>query len=195
MPYLVLMTEHSGPEQASTIHRPQPVTEQRHRRQALSEDRKRLFLSELRVHGVVVEASRIASPGSSHERGARTTFYEERSRNAEFAQAWDEAIEQANGALEMEIFRRGVLGFEEERVDSQGRVTILKKFSDACILAQARSRLPQYRKKDVSVDKKVSGTVRHEHTGTIRYEDCTPEQRRHIRRFLESAPRSDVTDN
>ena len=195
MLYLVLMTEHHGPEQISKAHRPQPVAEDRHQHQALSEARKRLFLSELRVHGIVVEAAKVASPGSTHERGARTSFYDERERSPAFAQEWDAAVERANGALEREIYRRGVEGFEEERVDSQGRVTILKKYSDACILAQARSRMQQYRKHDVSVNKKVSGTIQHQHSGAIRYEDCTPEMRRHIRRFLETAPRFQPTDN
>ena len=196
MPYLVPMSEHHGhhgPEQASTDHRPRPVTDDRRRRQALTKNRKRLFLDELKIHGIVVEAAKVASPGSVHERGARTTFYEERSRNEEFAQEWDAAVERANGALEREIYRRGVEGFEEERVDSQGRVTILKKYSDACLLAQARSRMQQYRKSDVN--KKVSGTVEHKHTGTVRYEELSPDQRRYVRRFLAGAPRSDPSEN
>ncbi len=202
------MNGHHGPEQAITVHRPRPVTDEKvsdeallspaqtrqlKRRQALTEDRKRIFLGELRVHGIVVEAAKVASPGSTHERGARTTFYEERSRNEDFAQEWDAAVERANGALEREIYRRGVEGFEEERVDSQGRVTILKKYSDACLLAQARSRMQQYRKSDVN--KKVSGVVEHKHSGTVKYEDCSDEQRRHIRRFLASAPRFQLADN
>ena len=192
MPYLVLMTEHHGLEQISTDHRPQPVAEDRRRRQALTEDRKRLFLDELRVHGIVVEAAKVASPGSTHERGARTTFYEQRGRDPDFAADWDEAVQASNAALEMEVHRRA-FGFKEERLDSQGRVTVFKKHSDPCLLALCRSRLAAFRKSDV--DKKVSGTVEHKHTGTVRYEDCTPEMRRHIRRFLETAPRFDVTEN
>jgi hypothetical protein len=64
-------------------------------------------------------------------------------------------VEQANAALEMEIHRRGFQGFDETRTDSQGRVTVLHRYSDACLLAMARARIAAYRKNEVAVEHDV----------------------------------------
>ena len=110
----------------------------------LTEDRKALFLKELSEHGVAAQAARMASPHSGE--GAYETFRDER------AAAWAEAVEHANAALEMEIHRRG---YEETRTDSKGRITVLYRYSDACLLAMARARLATYRKSDVAVEHDV----------------------------------------
>ncbi len=83
------------------------------------------------------------------------TFRDERRRDPNFADAWDEAVEQANAALEMEIHRRGFEGFEETRTDSKGRITVLHRYSDACLLAMARARLAAYRKNEVAIEHDV----------------------------------------
>ena len=119
----------------------------------LTEDRKALFLRELAEHGVAAQAARRASPHSGN--GCAVTFRDERRRDPNFDDAWDEAVEQANAALEMEIHRRGFEGFEETRTDSKGRITVLYRYSDACLLAMARARLAAYRKNEVSIEHDV----------------------------------------
>ena len=119
----------------------------------LTEERKALFLRELAEHGVAAQAARRASPHSGN--GCAVTFRDERRRDPNFDDAWDEAVEQANAALEMEIHRRGFEGFEETRTDSKGRITVLHRYSDACLLAMARARLAAYRKSEVAVEHEV----------------------------------------
>ena len=75
-------------------------------RQPLNQDRLDLFISELEVHSVAVEAARVASPGSTHPRGAIATFRGERARNPSFAKRWDAAVNRATSALEREVLRR-----------------------------------------------------------------------------------------
>lgn len=117
----------------------------------MKEATKQLFLAELAKHGIVRAAARVANPAAKSARGAATTFYDLRVKDHEFAQAWEDALEEANEVIESEILRRGVEGFEETRVDSNGKVTTLRRYSDPCLLALARARLPAFRKSDVEL--------------------------------------------
>lgn len=129
-----------------------------HRKVRLSAERKRLLLAGLRAHGVFRAAAREASPGSRHTRGAEQSFRDEMERDPEFAQAVEEARSEADAAIEREIARRGLEGYEEQRIDARGRVSVLRRFSDPCLLALARARLPQFRKSDVE----LSGKLEHD---------------------------------
>jgi hypothetical protein len=85
-------------------------------------------------------AARTASPGAKDT--ARATFYEEREADAKFATDWDAALEQANANLEVEMHRRGVLGYEEQQLDDAGNVVrSFRKYSDNLLLALARKRI------------------------------------------------------
>src|SRR5688572_269288 len=112
---------------STTLHPKNPITDAR----------RRLFLKELCAHGIVREAARVASPGSKHARGAEQSFRDLMARDPNFARDVEQARREADAALEREIHRRGVEGFEEQRVDSRGRVSIVRRYSDACILAMA----------------------------------------------------------
>lgn len=127
----------------------------------VSAERKRRFVAALRVHGVFREAAREASP-SRRGRGAEQSYRDEMRRDPEFAQAVEQARSEADAAIEREIVRRGMEGFEEQRIDSRGRVSVLRRFSDPCLLALARSRLPQFRKSDIE----LSGKVEHNDEGS-----------------------------
>ena len=74
----------------------------------LTAKRKGIFLDELRRHGIVVEAARVASPHSRDRHGAASSFRDERNRDPEFAAAWDSAQETADANLLMEARRRAV---------------------------------------------------------------------------------------
>lgn len=130
-----------------------------HPKNRITEARRRLFLQEVRAHGIIREAARVASPGSKHARGAEQSFRDLMARDREFAAMVEEARREADAALEREIHRRGVAGFEEERVDSRGRVSVVRRYSDPCLLAMARARLPGYAKTDLALSGKVAHDV------------------------------------
>lgn len=119
---------------------------------------REVFLAELAKHGIVQHAARTANPNAKTARGAGREFYRLRETDAEFAEAWEQAIEEAGATIEAEIYRRGKEGFEETRTDPAGRVTVLRRFSDPCLLALARARLPHFRKSDVELSGKVEQT-------------------------------------
>lgn len=73
------------------------------------------FLNALREHGVVAQACRDAGVTSS-------VVYNRRREDADFAAAWDNALEDACDALELEARRRAVQGVEEPVVH-QGQLT------------------------------------------------------------------------
>ncbi len=54
---------------------------------------------------------------------SRQTYYRERTRDEEFCQAADEAIDAGSDVIEDELFRRGVLGTKEPVGFHQGRHT------------------------------------------------------------------------
>lgn len=122
----------------------------------MSAKRKAVFLRELACHGVVTVAARSASPGARDS--ARASFYEERAADPQFAAEWDAAIESANASLELEMHRRGVLGYEEQQLDDQGVVIrAFRKFSDNLLLALARKRIAGFA---ATANVQLSGSVR-----------------------------------
>lgn len=122
----------------------------------MSAERKARFLRELTCHGVVTAAARAASPGAKDS--ARASFYEQRESDPQFAAAWDTALEQANASLEIEIHRRGVLGYEEQQLDENGAVVrSFRKYSDNLLLALARKRISGFA---ATANVHVSGNVR-----------------------------------
>jgi len=126
-------------------------------RSKLSDNRKTLFLDELRRHGIARWAARAASPGRAEQTGAEKTFRDERARDLEFARAWDEAVADANSEIEREAHRRAVEGWDEVREEVRGDGTVrratVRRFSDAILLRLLASRLPEWRHK-VEVDRR-----------------------------------------
>lgn len=105
----------------------------------------------------------------------RTTVYEWREKDEDFAKAWDDALERAKDVGRSSIYRRGILGWEEpmvsmgkvvydevpdldkdgeQRRDSKGRPmmkpgakVMVPKWSDSLALAWAKANLPEYKDK------------------------------------------------
>ncbi len=77
----------------------------------LTEKRRAVFLEELSAHGIVSRAARRASPHATS--GAVQTFRDARASDPDFAAAWDAALEDARAAVEYELHRRAVEGWEE----------------------------------------------------------------------------------
>ncbi len=106
-----------------------------------------MFLRELAMHGIVARAARAASPAAG-SRGAVQSFRDHRIRDRDFAQAWEEAKEQARGNVEAEIHRRAVEGYEEPIFGGPHREKIVgtvKRYSDRLLELRAKALMPEYR--------------------------------------------------
>ena len=80
-------------------------------------DWKPTFLAALRELPVIAHACKAVGI-------ERSTAYRAREADPEFAQAWDEALEEGIDRAEQEAFRRAVVGYEEPVVH-QGRLSYL----------------------------------------------------------------------
>lgn len=113
-------------------------------RQRLTEARKQAFLEALRIHGVATRAAREASPGA---RGASvvSTFKDERARSAEFARAWDDAIEAHHGDLLTELYRRAMVGDQLPIQNAKGEVIGWRSIrSDKLLLEAVRAHVREF---------------------------------------------------
>lgn len=160
----------------------------------LTDARKTAFLEELELHGVVARAARAASPHS--KRGCVQSFYDERERNPDFAGAWDEAVAQAMGAVEHEIHRRAVEGWEEPIYGGRYKETIVgstRKYSDRLLELRARALLPAYReRKQVELDANVGlrEKSKEEQAFSEAITKLTPEERQQLRALLSKGDES-----
>ena len=131
--------------------------------QALDENRKAIFLAELRRHGIPVAAARAASPHSAG--GAISSFYHLRRMDPEFAAAWADALQEACANVESEIHRRAVEGWEEPVFQRGELVGTITKYSDRLLELRAKGLMPEryaVERRDV----KVSGEITHQHHHT-----------------------------
>ncbi len=112
----------------------------------LNEKRKAIFLEELSAHGIVSRAARRASPHATL--GAVQTFRDARASDPAFATAWDAAIEEARAAVEYELHRRAVEGWEEPIYGGRYRERVVgtaRRYSDRLLELRVKGLLPQYR--------------------------------------------------
>lgn len=140
---------------------------------ALTEERKEVFLSELRRHGIVSAAARAASP---HAKGTcAPSFYILRKNDPAFAAAWDDAIEQATGSVELEIHRRAVEGYDEPVYQKGELVGTVTKYSDRLLELRAKALLPQKyierRAVELSANLNVTQELYGGHALTLKPED------------------------
>jgi hypothetical protein len=150
----------------------------RRERQALTPARKEAFLRELARHGVAARAAREASPGSLT--GALQTFKDERHRDAEFDEAWNEAIESAHADLLHELIRRAKDGTNETVYGPSGQpIGNRKRYSDRLLLEAVRARFPEFTPRQ-QVEQSTTMTVKSLHLDRL-----SPESRAELRRILE----------
>lgn len=132
-----------------------------------------LFLEGLRATGNVSEAARAASI-------CRSRVYDCRHRDADFAAAWADALEEAADRLEMEAFRRAVEGIGEDRFfrgDVVGRVT---RYSDRLLMFLLKARRPErfdgaHPQKDMMNDRRYQDELRRRMAGLSRDRDSGPD--------------------
>jgi len=94
------------------------------------------FLKSLSRYGNVLRAAKAAKVG-------RSTVYEWREEDEDFAAAWDRALEDAADNLEAEAYRRAVTGtlkgvyYQGERIDTE------RQYSDALLTLLLKANRPQ----------------------------------------------------
>jgi hypothetical protein len=101
----------------------------------ISEKARQTFLDALRLSPNVTAAAAAAG----HNRRA---FYRVRNRDREFAEAWDEVLEEALDRLEAAMYRYGTEGYEERVYDAQGNLVSRRVREDP---ASARALLAAHR--------------------------------------------------
>jgi len=136
----------------------------------LTPERREAFLVALAECGVVSSAARRASSG----RSSKSTFYDERHRDPEFAAAWDEAMAEALGKIERALFERATTGMvvrqkfaEDGRLIAEDRV-----FSDNAGIAILRVRDAAWR--DALARRDVDVTARADVVSRVRVEPAVP---------------------
>jgi hypothetical protein len=106
---------------------------------------RRKFLAALRNTANVRVACDAAEVG-------RSTAYRYRDRDAKFAERWDDALDEACDALELEARRRAVHGVERETwvrdgVDERGRPSfrkvLVREYSDNLLMFLLRAARPE----------------------------------------------------
>lgn len=164
-----------------------PDSLSRANRQRLTEARKQAFLHALRACGVATRAAREASPGAKGT-SAISTFKDLRAKDAEFAQAWDEALEEHAGSLVAELYRRATIGDAVPIVSPTGEVVGFKhNRSDTLLLAAVRAHAPEFtpRTESTSTVEQHVTTQRKPDPLAMKLEQLSPESRADLRRILE----------
>jgi hypothetical protein len=75
----------------------------------------------------------------------RRRFYELRAADGDFAEQWADAYEAGTDVIREEIRRRGVDGWDEPVFQGGRAVGVVRKFSDALLMLEAKRRDPAYR--------------------------------------------------
>ena len=113
----------------------------------MAERKRGWFLTELRACGNVSDAARASGI-------SRGFAYKVRGREADFAAAWDEAIDEACDALEAEARRRAVDGVEEAVYHGGKEVGRVRKYSDVLLIFLMKGARPEkYRERTEVIGK------------------------------------------
>lgn len=102
---------------------------------------EKAFITALALQGVVAYACQ-------ESKVSRSMAYQHRANHEDFAAAWDEALEMAADALELEARRRAHDGVDEPvygRVgkDEDGEIGTIRKYSDTLLMFLLKAARPQ----------------------------------------------------
>lgn len=113
------------------------------------------FLGAFEETGMVTAACEMVGVG-------RSTVYEERQRNEDFAVAWADVEERSTERMEAEAYRRAVEGTSEPVVSAGEIVTHVQKYSDSLLQFMLKARRPEkYRERmDVNHGGRIENRVR-----------------------------------
>jgi len=113
--------------------------------------KRKAFLDALATCGNVSQAAKVANC-------TREGAYKLRTHDAEFAAAWDDALEQAADRLEQEAWRRAHDGVAEPLtcakgliLDEMGNPVMVRKYSDTLLIFLLKGARPQKYRDNVSV--------------------------------------------
>ena len=129
----------------TTPHMPAAVTH-------FTPKKRRMFLAALAACGNVTRAAQAACC-------TREGAYHLRTQDADFAAAWDDALEQAADVLEQEAFRRAHDGVEEPLTcargliydETTGQPVTVRKYSDTLLIFLLKGARPQKYRDNVNV--------------------------------------------
>lgn len=93
---------------------------------------------------------------------ARGYVYQLREADAAFRAEWEAAYVEGTEAIEQEIKRRGVDGWDEPVYQGGQKVGVVRKHSDTLLIFLAKGRDPERWRENISVEQK--GRVQHDHT-------------------------------
>lgn len=82
---------------------------------------------------------------------SRRTVYRTRKQDAQFAQAWQDALAEGVDAVELEAFRRGVVGVDEPIIHAGQVVGTRRAFSDGLLALVLEARRPEVYARRVEV--------------------------------------------
>lgn len=117
----------------------------RMRRRKATRRRHQKFLAKLSAGFSVTGAAEFAGLN-------RATFYKLRAQSPEFAERWDEAVEQGSDALEDELLRRAVRGTLRPVFYRGKKCGSIREFSDQLLIVALRARRPQKYRQDFRFD-------------------------------------------
>jgi hypothetical protein len=108
--------------------------------------RRNAFLKALAETGCITRAAQRAGV-------ARSSMYNAKHRDPEFASAWAAAEQEGADVLEAEAYRRAVEGVEQPVYYKGEKCGTVTRYSDRLLLALMRAKKPEYRDRfEVSAD-------------------------------------------
>lgn len=120
---------------------------------------------------------------------AERTVHRHKQQDEDFADACARAQGRLAGKLLGVARDLAIEGVLEQVYDKDGNlVRERRRYSERVLLRWLARLMPDDWSDTIKVDKTVSGRVEHEHSGAIKVEDMTTEQRRLVRRLLTEDP-------
>ena len=116
----------------------------RHLRAAEAHAAREQFLAQLRRGLPVSAAATIAKCG-------RPTVYTWREENVEFRKAWDDAYAEGGDAIELEAWRRAMLGWDEPVYQTGKMVGTIARYSERLLDRLLKGRKPELYGEHVSI--------------------------------------------
>lgn len=111
----------------------------------LTPKKKEIFLEALAECGCVSHAANEA-------KFSRVRFYQERLIDTEFAERWDDALNIGNGAVDDEIYRRAVEGWDEPVFYKGDVCGTVRKYSDTLLIFLAKARRPNTYRDNIKIE-------------------------------------------
>jgi hypothetical protein len=122
-------------------------------RRKFTQEKRLLFLESLALGNTVERAAESASVSAR-------IVYEHRNTDAEFAAAWERALEAGTQVMEQEAFRRAVQGTTKPVVSGGQIIAWVREFSDTLLIFLLKARRPHiYRE----MTAQLGGTQQHLH--------------------------------